>query len=112
LLDARSSTPPRSRARSGGGASLIECKGMRYFGHFEGDQQTYRGEGEVEELRRTRDCLNAFKRRVTEGGMLEEAELDQVDADVRALIDEAVAEAKAAPDPTAADVLTDVYVKY
>jgi TPP-dependent pyruvate/acetoin dehydrogenase alpha subunit len=101
-----------ARARSGGGPTLIECKGMRYFGHFEGDQQTYRGEGEVEEYRRTRDCLDAFRRRVTDGGMLEEADLEQIDASVRTLIDEAVAEAKAAPDPSAADVLTDVYVKY
>src|SRR5689334_12760486 len=31
------------RARSGGGPSLIECKVNRYYGHFEGDQQTYRG---------------------------------------------------------------------
>ena len=31
---------------------------------------------------------------------------------MRTLIDEAVAEAKAAPDPTPADVLTDVYVTY
>jgi pyruvate dehydrogenase E1 component alpha subunit len=35
-----------------------------------------------------------------------------VGAAVATLIDEAVAEAKAAPDPTAADVLTDVYVSY
>ena len=42
---------------------------MRYYGHFEGDQQTYRGEGEVEALRRDRDCLNAFARRVTEAGI-------------------------------------------
>ncbi len=101
-----------ARARSGGGPTLIECKGMRYFGHFEGDQQTYRGPGEVEELRRTRDCLNAFERRVTEAGLLDEDDLRAIDEQARALMDEAVSEAKAAPDPTAADVLTDVYVKY
>ena len=32
-----------ARARAGGGPTLIECKFTRYFGHFEGDQQTYRG---------------------------------------------------------------------
>ena len=32
-----------ARARSGGGPTLIECKVSRYYGHFEGDQQTYRG---------------------------------------------------------------------
>jgi acetoin:2,6-dichlorophenolindophenol oxidoreductase subunit alpha len=101
-----------ARARAGGGPTLIECKGMRYYGHFEGDQQTYRGEGEVEEFRRTRDCLEAFGRRVTEAGLIDAAELSAIDESVRALIDESVTEAKAGPDPAAADVLTDVYVSY
>src|ERR687885_1119618 len=47
-----------ARARSGGGPTLLECKVMRYFGHFEGDQQTYRGPNEVESMRRERDCLD------------------------------------------------------
>jgi pyruvate dehydrogenase E1 component alpha subunit len=101
-----------ARARSGGGPTLLECKVMRYFGHFEGDQQTYRGDGEVEALRRDRDCLSAFARRVTESGMVEAGDLSAIDAATRRLMDEAVAQAKAAPDPTAADVLTDVYVRY
>jgi acetoin:2,6-dichlorophenolindophenol oxidoreductase subunit alpha len=101
-----------ARARNGGGPTLLECKVMRYFGHFEGDQQTYRGEGEVEALRRDRDCLNAFRRRVTEAGILEAEELTEIDQATARLIDDAVREAKAAPDPTPADVLTDVYVRY
>jgi pyruvate dehydrogenase E1 component alpha subunit len=101
-----------ARARNGGGPTLLECKVMRYFGHFEGDQQTYRGDGEVEALRRDRDCLNAFRRRVTEAGIVEAEELSDIDDATRALIDDAVREAKAAPDPTPADVLTDVYVRY
>jgi TPP-dependent pyruvate/acetoin dehydrogenase alpha subunit len=101
-----------ARARQGSGPTLLECKGMRYYGHFEGDQQTYRGEGEVDELRKTRDCLAAFRRRVTEAGLVGVDQLEDVDAATRALIDEAVAEAKAGPDPTAADVLTDVYASY
>jgi TPP-dependent pyruvate/acetoin dehydrogenase alpha subunit len=101
-----------ARARSGGGASLIECKGMRYYGHFEGDQQTYRAPGEVDELRRTRDCLEAFSRRVTEAGLLDDEDLAAIDASVAQLIDDAVAQAKAAADPTPDEVLTDVYLSY
>jgi acetoin:2,6-dichlorophenolindophenol oxidoreductase subunit alpha len=100
------------RARSGGGPSLIECKVNRYFGHFEGDQQKYRAPGEVEDLRRTRDCLDAFARRVTEAGVIERDALSEIDAAVKTLIDDSVREAKASPDPNPADVLTDVYVKY
>jgi len=101
-----------ARARNGGGPTLLECKVMRYFGHFEGDQQTYRGDGEVDALRRDRDCLNAFRRRMTEAGILEAEELTEIDEATKRLMDEAVREAKAAPDPTPADVLTDVYVRY
>src|ERR671922_323690 len=43
------------RARTGGGPSLLEMKVNRYYGHFEGDQQTYRADGEVEHVRATRD---------------------------------------------------------
>jgi TPP-dependent pyruvate/acetoin dehydrogenase alpha subunit len=100
------------RARSGGGPTLIECKVGRYYGHFEGDQQTYRAPGEVDELRRTRDCLDAFARRTTEAGLLTEHELGEIDAAARALIEESVLEAKAGADPAPADVLTDVYVTY
>jgi len=101
-----------ARARSGGGPTLVECKVGRYYGHFEGDQQTYRGPNEVEDLRRDRDCLDNIARRVTDGGLVEQSDLDAIDQAVATLIDEAVAEAKAAPDPTPADVLTDVYVTY
>jgi pyruvate dehydrogenase E1 component alpha subunit len=41
----------RSHARNGGGPSLVEVKFTRYYGHFEGDAQTYRAPGEVQKLR-------------------------------------------------------------
>jgi pyruvate dehydrogenase E1 component alpha subunit len=100
-----------ARAREGGGPTLIEMKFTRYFGHFEGDQQTYRA-GEVSHARAELDCLKRFADRVTETGELSRADLDAVDAEVATLIDAAVADAKAAPLPTDADLLTDVYVRY
>jgi TPP-dependent pyruvate/acetoin dehydrogenase alpha subunit len=101
-----------ARAREGGGPSLLECKVNRYYGHFEGDAQTYRGPNEVEDIRANRDCLDAFRRRVTSAGLVEDRELDEIDAEVKRLVDESVSEAKAAPEPTAADLLTDVYIAY
>ena len=101
-----------ARARAGGGPSLIECRVNRYYGHFEGDQQTYRAPGEVDEIRRTRDCLELFTRRVTSAGLVDADELRRVDEAVGRLIDDAVATAKAAADPDPADLLTDVYVRY
>jgi len=49
---------------------------------------------------------------VTEAGLIDASELEAIDATVATLIEESVAEAKAAPDPTPGDVLTDVYVSY
>jgi TPP-dependent pyruvate/acetoin dehydrogenase alpha subunit len=100
-----------ARARDGGGPTLLEMKFTRYYGHFEGDQQTYRA-GEVEHARAELDCLKRFAARVTQTGELARADLDAVDAEVAAMIDRAVDEAKAAPLPTEADLLTDVYVRY
>jgi TPP-dependent pyruvate/acetoin dehydrogenase alpha subunit len=39
-------------------------------------------------------------------------DLRRVDDEVQALIDDAVTQAKAAPEPEPADLLTDVYVQY
>ena len=49
-----------ARARKGEGPSLIHVRLNRYYGHFEGDATTYRAPGEVETLRRERDCLAAL----------------------------------------------------
>jgi acetoin:2,6-dichlorophenolindophenol oxidoreductase subunit alpha len=101
-----------NRAREGGGPALLECKMIRMYGHFEGDQQTYRAKGEVEDIRRNKDCIKLFADRVVESGIIRRAELDAIDKDIVMQIQEALAFAKASPSPTAADLNTDVYVKY
>jgi pyruvate dehydrogenase E1 component alpha subunit len=99
------------RARAGGGPSLVECKAGRFFGHMEGfDQQGYRGAGEVDTLRSEKDPLKLFSAKVS--GQVTEAELAEVDVTVDALVEVAVAEAKAAPEPDVSELLTDVYVSY
>ena len=98
-----------TRARTGGGPSLVECKAGRFFGHMEGfDGQGYRPEGEAEELRSTKDPLRFF---LAKGAVTDE-EAAEVDVTVAAAVELAVATAKAAPVPDAAELLTDVYVSY
>ena len=97
------------RARSGAGPAGIECEAVRFYGHFEGDPQLYRGDGEVDNLRATADCITIFRARVTEAALLEAAELDALDEAARALMDTAVAAARAAPPPGPDDLMTDVY---
>lgn len=99
-------------ARKGGGPSTIECIAPRWRGHFEGDAQAYRDPNEVKELRERKDCLKLFRERVRKNKQLEAHEMDQIDEQVLALIDEAVEAAKVAPHPKPEDLLTDVYVSY
>lgn len=98
--------------RAGNGPAAVEFDTERFYGHFEGDPQRYRGEGELDRIREERDCLKAFRKSVTEAKLLEGADLDRIDAEVMTLIDEAVTAARAAERSTAADVLTDVYISY
>lgn len=101
-----------ARARNGGGPTLVEMKLSRYFGHFEGDAQTYRAPGEVQKLREEKDCLKRFEERVVRAELASTDDLRKVDTEVKALIDDAVAKAKAAPLPAPEALLTDVYVSY
>jgi pyruvate dehydrogenase E1 component alpha subunit len=100
------------RARKGGGPSLVHVRFTRYYGHFEGDAMTYRGKDEVPRIAAERDCLKLFRQRVVEAALLEPETLDAIDREVVAYIDRVTNEAKAAPMPTEADLLTDVYVSY
>jgi len=100
------------RAREGGGPAFLECKMVRFFGHFEGDAQTYRAKGENEENRANKDCLKIFRSKVTKAGVISDAELNKIDDQVLARIEASVQKAKGDPLPTAKDLLTDVYVRY
>ncbi len=100
------------RTRSGGGPSFLHLKLNRYYGHFEGDGQAYRRDGEVAGLRAEIDTLDRFRRRVTEAKLLEENDLAGVDREVLALIEDSVRTAKSAAAPKSADLLTDVYLSY
>lgn len=98
--------------RAGNGPASVEFDTERFFGHFEGDPQRYRGPGELDRLRDTRDCLKIFRASVTGAKLLDDADLDQIDSEVMASIEAAVADARAADRPTPADVLVDVYISY
>jgi acetoin:2,6-dichlorophenolindophenol oxidoreductase subunit alpha len=101
-----------ARARAGEGPTLIEVKLARFFGHHEGDNQSYRGDGEIERLRRDHDCLKIFRHRVVNAGLLQASQLDSIDHEVVEQMALHVAEAKTAARPTPDMLTTDVYVSY
>ena len=100
-----------ARARRGDGPSLIEAKTWRYFGHFEGDQVTYRT-AEQSAAYREHDPLTWFARQAIERGLLTEAQVEQLGQAAERAVDEAIAFAEQSPHPNPEDALTDVYVAY
>ncbi|RME66984.1 MAG: ABC transporter substrate-binding protein, partial [Alphaproteobacteria bacterium] len=99
-------------AREGQGPQFLHIRLSRYYGHFEGDAATYRPADEVSRIRAERDCLMLFRKKVTQAGLLTDQALEEVAAEVAALIDEAQAHAEAAPSPAADDLETNVYASY
>ncbi len=97
------------RARDGGGPSAIEASITRFYGHFEGDSQAYRPKGEVKRLREELDCLTIFRQKVLAEDLLNQQQLDQIDSDVEALIEEAAQQALAASYPELTELTTHVY---
>ncbi|MCB1695326.1 MAG: thiamine pyrophosphate-dependent dehydrogenase E1 component subunit alpha [Pseudomonadales bacterium] len=101
-----------AHARAGKGPAGVFAEQGRYHGHFVGDPQYYRGEGELEDLRENHDCLKNFRARMAQTGEVSDAELDAIDGEVMSLIERAVTEARAAPRPSADQVEQDVYINY
>lgn len=100
------------RIRDGAGPAVIEADTVRFDGHFIGDPQLYRGDGEIDRLRRENDCLIRFRERVTAEGWVDADDLDRIDSEVEALIEQAVQAGLSAPEPDVSELTTDVYCSY
>ena len=100
------------RARNGEGPSLLHIKTARFYGHFVGDAQTYRGDGEIDQLRADKDCLKLFREKVVETGLLTDEQLDEIYEEEKQRVADAASAAQAAPRATEADLMTDVYASY
>jgi pyruvate dehydrogenase E1 component alpha subunit len=101
-----------ARARAGEGPTLIECETYRYYGHTVFDNPlTYRTK-EEEDHWRARDPLLHFRNTVIPQGDITAEELDRMDADAEALMEEAVKFADESPLPEPVELYDDVYVDY
>ncbi|OGO57068.1 MAG: hypothetical protein A2Z32_00570 [Chloroflexi bacterium RBG_16_69_14] len=95
------------RARAGEGPSLIEALTYRHGGHSRADPGKYRPDEEVAAWK-ARDPIPAYRERLLAAG-IDVATLDAIDAEIAINVAEAEATARAAPEPTAAVLLTDVW---
>ena len=96
-----------TRARAGGGPTVLEAQTYRHFGHSRTDPATYRPAEEVQRWL-ARDPLEVARHRLTDLGVSEE-EIEAAADRAAAVVADAVAAAKSADGADPAEALTDVW---
>jgi acetoin:2,6-dichlorophenolindophenol oxidoreductase subunit alpha len=95
----------REHAVSGKGPVFLNVRTYRLVGHYIGDPQVYREKDEIAELREAKDPIDLLRARLE----LSDDELEQLDTEVTAMVEESVEFAKAGTDPKPEDALKWVY---
>jgi pyruvate dehydrogenase E1 component alpha subunit len=101
--------PAIARARRGHGPSLIEIKTDRYFGHFQGDPETYRPKDEVAKLRQ-HDPIPKLVQLLKDKNVMTLQEDSDLVFKTHQRVDRAFAFARQSDYPSAQDALKDVFV--
>ncbi|MGH7558231.1 MAG: thiamine pyrophosphate-dependent dehydrogenase E1 component subunit alpha [Gemmatimonadota bacterium] len=96
------------RARRGDGPTLIEVKTYRRKGHAEHDDQRYVPKEELEAWE-AKDPVDRYRRFLLQEEILTEEQIERIDGRIGDKLDEAVAEAEAAPMPDPRTALDDVW---
>jgi 2-oxoisovalerate dehydrogenase E1 component len=98
-----------ARARAGEGPTLIEALVDRLGAHSsEDDQRRYRTQEEIDHLA-LNDCLEQFKKRLLDEGVLSAKEVAELEERVKEEVTQATREGMESPDPPAENALTNVY---
>jgi pyruvate dehydrogenase E1 component alpha subunit len=96
------------RARSGAGPTLIEARTFRFHGHNFGDPGAYIPK-DLYQRAVDDDPVPKLRERLISQGVLTDADVASIEADVEAALVEAVEFAKASPHPDPKEVMTDIY---
>ena len=95
-------------ARNGGGPSLVEFKTFRMTGHSAHDDAGYVPDGLFEEWKK-KDPIVRYEKLLLDGGVITSDEIERMQKEIDAIIDDAVEWAENEPLPDAEDLLKDVY---
>jgi pyruvate dehydrogenase E1 component alpha subunit len=96
------------KARSGGGPTLIECMTLRMEGHAVHDDAFYVPKDMFEEWAK-HDPIERFRGWLKEYADLQEHEEEEIAADIKKLLNEAIRRAEESPLPDPATVAEGVY---
>ncbi len=98
-----------ARARAGEGPTLIECLVDRLGAHSsEDDQRRYRTQEEIELLAEN-DCLERFKKRLLEEGVMTAKQVAEYEEAVKEEVTKATKDGMDSADPAPEDALKNVY---
>jgi pyruvate dehydrogenase E1 component alpha subunit len=95
--------------REGNGPYILEMLTYRYRGHSMSDPAKYRPKEEVDKVRTEHDPIEQVRSRLLKRGFANEDALKKIDAEVRAVVNEAAEFATNDAEPDAAELYTDVY---
>ena len=95
--------------RDGNGPIILEMLTYRYRGHSMSDPAKYRPKEEVDKVRTEHDPIEQVRSRLLRKGVVTEDALKKIDAEVRAVVNEAAEFATNDAEPDAAELWTDVY---
>ena len=96
------------KAREGGGPTLIECMTLRMEGHAVHDDAFYVPKEMFEEWAK-HDPIERFRTWLRENADLSDDEEDEITADVKKLLNDAIKRAEESPLPDPADAADGVY---
>lgn len=98
------------RARRGDGPTLLEFRTYRYKGHSMSDPAKYRTKEELEEYK-DRDPIEMVKAKILANGWAKEEDLKEIDAKIKAEVEESVKFAEESNYPDPSEAYRDVYVQ-
>ncbi len=97
--------------RADKGPFILEMKTYRYRGHSMSDPAKYRDKEEVSKIRRESDPIDNLRDRIVKTKAADEAQLKELDKDVKSVVTAAAEFAQQSEEPDAAELYTDVLVE-
>ncbi|MEE8124086.1 MAG: pyruvate dehydrogenase (acetyl-transferring) E1 component subunit alpha [Alphaproteobacteria bacterium] len=99
-----------AHCRAGKGPYILQMETYRYRGHSMSDPARYRTREEINKVRSERDPIDNLRRLFLDGSYAEEAQLKDIEQEVKGVITEAVEFAQKEPEPDPSELYTDVIV--
>jgi TPP-dependent pyruvate/acetoin dehydrogenase alpha subunit len=97
------------RARKGEGPTLLEIKCDRWYGHYVGDAQKYRGK-EAVEVAMKKDCILNYENYLLKAKLIKKQDMEEIKKQTQEEINEAVEFARGCPYPDPSKMLDGLYV--